>query len=182
VQRNSSSSRSFGLVSAKGVRAIVVYPMDALANSQRNELEKFLGRDRPKVTVGRYTGQESRSAGHQVLAPVRRQRRQAQRVQAPDKAVDHVVGDIQNGQRTPRRHHRKTSRCGGGGVRKTRMAWTADRDRAEWFQHRYEHTDKPGKLWTITVGPDRLLAHYHERHRGEDEHVIDPSSRLRIDF
>ena len=36
-------------------------------------------------------------AGHQVLAPVRRQRRQAQRVQAPDKAVDHVVGDIQNG-------------------------------------------------------------------------------------
>jgi hypothetical protein len=121
-------------------------------------------------------------AGHQVLAPVRRQRRQAQRVQAPDKAVDHLVGDIQNGQRTPRRHHRKTSRCGGGGVRKTRMAWTADRDRAEWFQHRYEHTDKPGKLWTITVDPDRLLAHYHERHRGEDEHVIDPSSRLRIDF
>jgi hypothetical protein len=121
-------------------------------------------------------------AGDQVLAPVRRQRRQAQRVQAPDKAVDHVVGDIQNGLRTPRRHHRKTSRCGGGGVRKTRMAWTADRDRAEWFQHRYEHTDKPGKLWTITVGPDRLLAHYHERHRGEDEHVIDPSSRLRIDF
>jgi len=114
------------------------------------------------------------------LRQCERQRRQAQRVQAPDKAVDHVVGDIQNGQRTPRRHHRKTSRCGGGGVRKTRMAWTADRDRAEWFQHRYQHTDKPGKVWTITVGPDRLLAHYHERHRGEDEHVIDPSSRLRI--
>jgi hypothetical protein len=92
-------------------------------------------------------------AGHQVRAPVRRQRRQAQRVQAPYKVVDHVVGDIQNGQRTPRRHHRKTSRCGGGGVRKTRMAWTADRDRAEWFQHRYEHTDKPGKLWTITSVP-----------------------------
>ena len=30
--------------SGKGVRAIVVYPMNALANSQRNELEKFLGR------------------------------------------------------------------------------------------------------------------------------------------
>jgi ATP-dependent helicase YprA (DUF1998 family) len=29
--------------SGKGVRAIVVYPMNALANSQRNELEKFLG-------------------------------------------------------------------------------------------------------------------------------------------
>ncbi|BCI91222.1 hypothetical protein NIIDMKKI_64280 [Mycobacterium kansasii] len=29
--------------SGKGVRAIVVYPMNALANSQRSELEKFLG-------------------------------------------------------------------------------------------------------------------------------------------
>jgi hypothetical protein len=45
-----------------------------------------------------------------------------------------------------------------GGVRKTRMAWTADRDRAESFQHRFDHIE-PGKLWTVTVGPDRLLAH-----------------------
>ena len=44
--------------SGKGVRAIVVYPMNALANSQRNELEKFLGKDHPKVTFDRYTGQE----------------------------------------------------------------------------------------------------------------------------
>ena len=34
--------------SGKGVRAIVVYPMNALANSQRNELEKFLGKDQPQ--------------------------------------------------------------------------------------------------------------------------------------
>ena len=61
-----------------------------------------------------------------------------------------------------------------GGVRKTRMAWTADRERAEWFQHRFNHI-KPGKLWTITVGPDRLLAHYDEKHRAEDEYVIDPT-------
>jgi ATP-dependent helicase YprA (DUF1998 family) len=57
--------------SGKGVRAIVVYPMDALANSQRNELEKFLGKDRPKVTFGRYTGQESRSERDSCCCPVR---------------------------------------------------------------------------------------------------------------
>jgi ATP-dependent helicase YprA (DUF1998 family) len=54
--------------SGKGVRAIVVYPMNALANSQRKELEKFLGKDHPKVTFDRYTGQESHNpavaAGH----------------------------------------------------------------------------------------------------------------------
>ena len=61
-----------------------------------------------------------------------------------------------------------------GGVKKTRMAWTADRERAEWFQHRFDAI-KPGKLWTITVGPDRLLAHYHEKHRRENEYVIDPT-------
>jgi hypothetical protein len=61
-----------------------------------------------------------------------------------------------------------------GGVKKTRMSWTADRERAEWFQHR--PGGKPGKLWTVEVGgPDQLLAHYHELHRGEDEYVIDPT-------
>jgi hypothetical protein len=64
-----------------------------------------------------------------------------------------------------------------GGTRKTRMAWTADRERAEWFQHRYEHLQgsKPGKLWTLTVGPGPLLAHYHAAARNEDEYVIDPT-------
>lgn len=38
-------------------RAIVIYPMNALANSQREELIKFLGNDGP-VTFARYTGQE----------------------------------------------------------------------------------------------------------------------------
>jgi hypothetical protein len=56
-----------------------------------------------------------------------------------------------------------------GGVKKTRMAWSADRERAEWFQHRFDHLGTPGKLWTITVGPDRLLAHYHHSQRHEDE-------------
>lgn len=45
-------------------RAIVVYPMNALANSQMKELEKFLGdSDVPesrRPTFARYTGQESR--------------------------------------------------------------------------------------------------------------------------
>ncbi|MGW2179603.1 protein kinase domain-containing protein [Streptomyces sp. NPDC001732] len=45
------------------VRAIVVYPMNALANSQLMELEKYLrhgfGVGREPVTFARYTGQES---------------------------------------------------------------------------------------------------------------------------
>ncbi|MGH3635267.1 MAG: DEAD/DEAH box helicase, partial [Mycobacterium sp.] len=45
-----------------GVKAIIVYPMNALANSQVRELEKFLrygyGLDREPVTFARYTGQE----------------------------------------------------------------------------------------------------------------------------
>ncbi|MGQ0599250.1 DEAD/DEAH box helicase [Aquabacterium sp.] len=42
-------------------RAIVVYPMNALANSQLEELKKFLGADpgTREVTFGRFTGQES---------------------------------------------------------------------------------------------------------------------------
>ena len=48
--------------SGAGIRAIVVYPMNALANSQENELDKFLKRGfpgGPPVTFRRYTGQES---------------------------------------------------------------------------------------------------------------------------
>ncbi len=45
------------------VRAIVVYPMNALANSQLGELEKYLrhgfGKGGEPVTFARYTGQES---------------------------------------------------------------------------------------------------------------------------
>ncbi len=48
--------------SGKGIQAIVVYPMNALANSQVIELEKFLCRGypegKPPVTFRRYTGQE----------------------------------------------------------------------------------------------------------------------------
>lgn len=47
----------------KGITAIVVYPMNALCNSQRDELEKFLnlgyGEGKEPVTFARYTGQES---------------------------------------------------------------------------------------------------------------------------
>ncbi|MFE3163865.1 protein kinase [Streptomyces sp. NPDC059224] len=46
----------------KRVRAIIVYPMNALANSQLRELEKYLrdgyGAGREPVTFARYTGQE----------------------------------------------------------------------------------------------------------------------------
>ncbi len=47
----------------KGITAIVVYPMNALCNSQRDELERYLclgyGEGREPVTFARYTGQES---------------------------------------------------------------------------------------------------------------------------
>jgi len=49
---------------AKGISAIVVYPMNALCNSQLEELEKYLrlgyGKDAEPVRFARYTGQESR--------------------------------------------------------------------------------------------------------------------------
>lgn len=49
--------------SGKGIRAIVVYPMNALANSQYGELTKFLCHGFPDgrgpVTFAKYTGQES---------------------------------------------------------------------------------------------------------------------------
>lgn len=58
--------------SGKGIRAIVVYPMNALANSQANELEKFLCRGfpqgKPPVTFRRYTGQEKDEERDEILA------------------------------------------------------------------------------------------------------------------
>lgn len=53
--------------SGRGIQAIVVYPMNALANSQIEELEKFLGLDGP-VTFKRYTGQESREQKDSIIA------------------------------------------------------------------------------------------------------------------
>jgi len=48
--------------SGQGVQAIVVYPMNALANSQHEELSKFINVGYPPgaapVTFARYTGQE----------------------------------------------------------------------------------------------------------------------------
>ena len=57
--------------SGRGVQAIVVYPMNALANSQLGELAKFLERapftkDRPPVRVRRYTGQEKREERDEI--------------------------------------------------------------------------------------------------------------------
>jgi len=55
-----------------GVKAIVVYPMNALANSQEGELRKFLHLGYPQgtspVTFRRYTGQEDEQARQEILA------------------------------------------------------------------------------------------------------------------
>ncbi len=58
--------------SGKGIQAIVVYPMNALANSQLKELEKFLCLGYPNkkgpVTFERYTGQESEEERERIRA------------------------------------------------------------------------------------------------------------------
>ena len=57
--------------SGKGIKAIVVYPMNALANSQLEELGKFLLNGYggvPPVTFERYTGQESQAERARILA------------------------------------------------------------------------------------------------------------------
>ena len=55
-----------------GVKAIVVYPMNALANSQVEELRKFLQFGYPEggepVTFARYTGQETADERRRILA------------------------------------------------------------------------------------------------------------------
>ncbi|MFI6295941.1 DEAD/DEAH box helicase [Nonomuraea sp. NPDC050790] len=55
-----------------GVKAIIVYPMNALANSQVHELDKFLkegyGAGAEPVTFRRYTGQEKGQERQQILA------------------------------------------------------------------------------------------------------------------
>ena len=57
--------------SGQGIRAVIVYPMNALANSQANELEKFLCRGypegKPPVTFRRYTGQERDEERQEIL-------------------------------------------------------------------------------------------------------------------
>ena len=56
----------------RGIKAIVVYPMNALANSQWGELEKLLVFGYPRgeqpVTFERYTGQESEEDREKILA------------------------------------------------------------------------------------------------------------------
>jgi superfamily II DNA/RNA helicase len=51
-----------------GIKAIVVYPMNALANSQLGELQKFLGTSNQQVTFERYTGQESSEKRASIIA------------------------------------------------------------------------------------------------------------------
>lgn len=58
--------------SGKGIKAIVIYPMNALANSQEGELTKFLCHGYPDgkslVTFARYTGQESDEVRQKIIA------------------------------------------------------------------------------------------------------------------
>lgn len=51
-----------------GIKAIVVYPMNALANSQLMELEKYLPASHRPVTFRRYTGQEKKQERDEIIA------------------------------------------------------------------------------------------------------------------
>ncbi|MGD0039049.1 MAG: DEAD/DEAH box helicase [Isosphaeraceae bacterium] len=55
----------------QGIQAVVVYPMNALCNSQYGELEKFLrvgfGLGKEPVRFDRYTGQESREQRDRII-------------------------------------------------------------------------------------------------------------------
>ena len=57
--------------SGKGIKAIIVYPMNALANSQQDELSKFLGYGygdgKEPVTFKKYTGQESEKEKRAII-------------------------------------------------------------------------------------------------------------------
>jgi ATP-dependent helicase YprA (DUF1998 family)/very-short-patch-repair endonuclease len=58
--------------SGRGIQAIVIYPMNALANSQHNELTKFLCHGYPQgkspVRFAQYTGQEGDDVRDQIIA------------------------------------------------------------------------------------------------------------------
>jgi len=56
--------------SGKGIRALVVYPMNALANSQVGELDKYLkaGFSESPVSYARYTGQEGPDERDRITA------------------------------------------------------------------------------------------------------------------
>ena len=58
--------------SGRGIQAIIVYPMNALANSQKGELEKFLCKGYPDgrgpATFARYTGQERDEERQAIIA------------------------------------------------------------------------------------------------------------------
>ncbi len=50
------------------IRAIILYPMNALANSQYEEIQKYLRNAPGLVTVGRYTGQDRADARQRLKA------------------------------------------------------------------------------------------------------------------
>src|SRR4029077_17325271 len=57
--------------SGKGIQAIIIYPMNALANSQTGELTKFLchgyPHGQPPVRFAQYTGQEDDATRDEIV-------------------------------------------------------------------------------------------------------------------
>lgn len=55
-----------------------------------------------------------------------------------------------------------------------RMAWTSSQEVARRFAHDALRGREPGRVWTITVSGDWLLAHITDR--DEDEYLVHPSA------
>lgn len=53
-------------------------------------------------------------------------------------------------------------------------SWTDDVEQAEWFAERWRQGGHDGRVWTVTVPPEAILAHFPTS-RNESEWVIIPT-------
>jgi hypothetical protein len=62
------------------------------------------------------------------------------------------------------------------------LSWTLDRERAEWFAHRFDFGEHEGKgtLYEITIPYELVLAQFNGRN--EDEYVIDSTMLMEDDI
>ena len=51
------------------------------------------------------------------------------------------------------------------------LSWTRDKEKAEWFQHRFDNNDDTGFLQKVLINKENVLAYFNSR--GEEEVVID---------
>src|SRR5699024_5664581 len=67
-----------------GTKALILYPMNALANDQAQRLAKLIARDYPGVTAALYTGEASENAQSRMTETSLITEREVIRADAPD--------------------------------------------------------------------------------------------------